>query len=37
MSDPKRETNGGNPTAPTSGMWKSSFPKGKDPRQGGGK
>lgn len=35
MADQKTSS-GGTATAPTSSMWKSSFPKGKDPRQQGG-
>lgn len=35
MSD--RTSSGGQTTATTSSMWKSSFPKGQDPRQGGAK
>lgn len=36
MSDRTTPTSGSSSTAPTSSMWSSSFPKGKDPRQQNG-
>lgn len=33
----ERTSSGGSATAPTSSMWKSAFPPGKDPRSNGSK